>query len=183
MSPLAAPLLLALSAASAGALTLTVDPAQSALTPQSGGSAEALTGTIEVQLGAVPVVANTSFDVTGLALATSGGTQIDLDPAAPGPGLGVVTPAGSVLVGTLFLRIQDAGDTVLLAIPDVPGQATFGSGGGLQQLPSAFTIDAGEAGLLDVSFVAVPEPRLLVLFAALGLGLALRRTLQNRELS
>lgn len=180
-SRLVGPLLLTLLAAPAGALTLTVDPAQSAITPQSGGGAQTLSGSLDVVLGDVPVVANTTFDVTALALTASGGAQIDLDPGAPSPGLGVVTPSGSVLLGTLFLRIQDGGETTLLAIPDVPGQAEFGPSGGLSRLSSAFTIDAGEAGLLDVSFVAVPEPGLaLLLLGALALA---RRTLQPRELS
>lgn len=163
------------------AISLQVDPAQSHLTPQVG-SAESLSGTLDVVLGAVPVVSNTTLDVVALDLTASGGATIGLDPAAPSPGLGVVTPAGSVLIGTLFLRVVDGASVFDLAIPDVPGQAGFGPGGALRTLTTAFQIDTGgAAGLLDVTLFAVPEPRTAALLALAILALVARRAARPPE--
>jgi hypothetical protein len=157
----------------AAALTLVVDPAASSIA--SGSSGEALSGSVDVQVGAGSPAANRSFDVVGLDLQTAGGTRIRLDPAAPSPGLGVVGPTGSVLLGTLFLQVEDGGSVFPIAIPDVPGQATFVAGS-LDQLATAFQIDSGSGGLLDVTLVAraVPEPAALGLLAV-ALALVARR--------
>jgi hypothetical protein len=176
MPPLLRPLLLAAalvalapSARAVTIVTLALDPAQSALVPEVGAP-EALTGTITLRLGALPLGGvSTTFDVIGLALA-AGGASIGLDPAIANPGLGVLTPAGAFLIPTLFVRIDD-GAPQDLAIPDVSGNVVFGAGGAsLAALTTSFAIaTGGPAGLVTVNVTAVPEPAAAALLA---LGLA-----------
>ena len=81
-------------------VTLALDPAQSALTPEVGG-AQSLSGTITIEVGALPLGgANTTFDLVALSATASGGATITLDPSVANPGLGVLTPAGTYFVQT-----------------------------------------------------------------------------------
>lgn len=163
----------------AGATTLFLDPALSSLTP-SVGPAQSLSGGIVILLGAEPPLAsNTSFDVTGLGLVTSGGQLIGLDPSISNPGAGVLSPSGSFLIPNLFLRLVDGATVFDLTVPDVTG-----SYGALPGCPAAiclstsFDIDtAGPAGIVSVEvFAAVPEPATAgLLAAALAALAALRR--------
>lgn len=178
---LLAALLLALAppAGAVAIVTLAIDPAQSALVPQIG-AAQALTGSITLRVGSLPPGgASTSFDVIALSASASGGATIGLDPGAGSPGLGVLSPAGSFLIPTLFVRITDGASTDL-AIPDVSGSVTFGAGGAsLAGLVTGFAIDTGApAGVVTVSLAAVPEPAAAALLA---LGLAALAACRTRR--
>jgi len=172
---------LLLRAAPAGALTASfaVDPAASSLVPATG-SPQSLSGSLGFELGALPVPGvATSFDLIDLALTTSGGDSIGLDPAVATPGLGVLRSDGSFTIPTLFLHLEGA-QSLDLALPDVTGQVAFGPGGAsLLSLAAAFAIDAGPpSGLVSVTLNAVvPEPGTVGLLAAglVALGLAQRR--------
>ena len=172
--------LLALVAPNAQAtlITLSVDSALSSLTPEIGAP-QALSGTIVVDIGSLPLGgSNTSFDVIGLALTASGGATFGLDPGIANPGLGVLNPAGSFLVPTLFVRITD-GDLTDLPIPDVTGSVVFGSGGAsISGLATAFEIQT-TSGLVSLSLVAVPEPATAVLLTAGLAALCARRRQEN----
>lgn len=157
-------------------VTLALDPAQSALAPDVGAP-QSLAGAITLRIGTLPLGAtNTTFDVIALSASASGGATLALDPDVANPGLGVLTPAGTFLIPTLFVRITDGAATDL-AIPDVTGAVAFGPGGAsIQSLESSFGIDTGPpAGVVTVGVVAVvPEPASAALLA-LGLaGLAAR---------
>lgn len=162
--------------ASALGTSLGVDPTTSSLVPEVG-AAESLSGTLTFEIGALPVPgAATSFDLTELALVTSGGGTIGLDPTAGSPGLGVLRADGSFLIPTLFL-VLEGGQSVPLALSDVMGHVVFGPGGAsLLSLAATFSIDAGPpAGLVSVTVnAAVPEPGTLPLLigglATLGLA-------------
>ena len=65
-------LLLAILLLPAASTALTLDPAGSAITPTVGPSAP-LTGTLQVEIGDLPVTANTTFDVLSLLAATETG--------------------------------------------------------------------------------------------------------------
>ena len=162
-------------AAPAGALTLTVDPAQSSIVP-AVGSAASLSGTLDVAFGALPVGATTTFDVLAVAVTTSTGDTFALDPVSPSPGLGVVNPAGAFLIPTLFLEVTSGATSFALAIPNVTGSLVFGPGGAsVTRLETTFSIDSGTPdGVLTVTLVAVPEPATAALAGAGLLALALR---------
>lgn len=147
--------------------SLVIDPTQSSVAAEVGG-AEALSGTLDIALGQVPVTQNTTFDVLVLEAATSGGLAIRLDPASASPGAGVVSPAGSFLVPTLFLELEDGLGAFPLAIADVAGSVLFDPGAtAIRRLTTSFQVDSGgPAGLLTVTVVAVPEPAAPWLFAA-----------------
>lgn len=172
--------LIALAAPDAEAtlITLSVDPALSSLTPEIGAP-QALAGTIVVDVGSLPLGgANTSFDVVGLALTASGGATIGLDDGIANPGLGVLSPAGSFLVPTLFVRITD-GDVTDLPIPDVTGSVVFGSGGtSIRGLTTAFEIQT-TSGIVSLQLVAVPEPTTAALLTAGLAALGARRRQEN----
>jgi hypothetical protein len=175
---------LALAAAFAtpvGALTLTLVPGQSSIVPEVG-SGESLAGTLEIALGALPVSATTTLDLTDVSVTSSGGTTVALDPASPSPGLGVVNPAGAFLVPTLFLELTSGTASLALAIPNVTGTLAFGPGGAsVIGLQSSFSVDSGTlAGILTVTLVAVPEPGTLALAGAGLLFLALRARTARR---
>lgn len=154
----AALLLLAPSARALSIATLQLDPELSVLIPELG-AVQALSGTITVAIGDLPLGGATTFDVIGLDVVASGGATIILDPTILGPGLGVLSPPGTFLIPTLFLRLDD-GTLTDLAIPDVTGSVLFGDGGvALIQLDTSFEIDTGElAGIVQVNVRAVPEP-------------------------
>ena len=139
--------------------SLVIDPTQSSVAAEVGG-AEALSGTLDIALGQVPVTQNTTFDVLVLEAATSGGLAIRLDPASASPGAGVVSPAGSFLVPTLFLELEDGLGSFPLAISNVAGSVLFDASGlAIRHLTTSFQVDSGgPAGLLTVHVVAVPEP-------------------------
>jgi hypothetical protein len=159
-------------------LALSIDPALSSIAAGSG-AVESLVGSLGIALGRVPVTATTTLDVTSLVATSSGGLAVSLDPASPSPGAGVVNPAGSFLVPTLFLRVQDALGSFDLAVSDVTGSVVFdATGTAVERLSTTFQIDSGgPAGLLTVTVVAaLPEPGGLAPGAAgLALALALRR--------
>ena len=166
-------------AAPAGATTLFLDPALSSLTP-SVGPAQSLSGGIVILLGAEPPLSsNTTFELTGLGLVTSGGQLIGLDPALAHPGAGVLSPAGNFLIPNLFLRLVDGAVVVDLTVPDVTG--SYGALPGCPAAPclaTSFAIDTqGPAGIVSVQvFAAVPEPASAgLLAAALAALAALRR--------
>lgn len=158
-------------------VTLPIDPSLSALVPQAGAP-QSLSGSITFRVGTLPLGgSNTSFDVIALAATASGGATIGLDPNVASPGLGVLTPAGTFLIPTLFLRLSDGG-TQDLAVPDVAGSVAFGAGGAsLASFASSFGIDTGApAGVVTVTVTSVPEPAAALLLA-LGLAaLGARRT-------
>ncbi len=166
-------------AAAASIVTLSLDPTQSSLVPSSG-PAETLSGTLVLSIGALPLGgSNTTFDVTGLAVAASGGATIGLDPDVPDPGLGVLRPDGAWLVPTLFVRVT-RGSSLDLAIPDVTGSVDFGPGGAsITRLVTSFAIDTGAGDVLTVNVVAVPEPGTLLL-AASGLAVLASRARRVR---
>lgn len=161
----------------AATITLSLDPALSALTPEVGAP-QALSGSIVLEIGSLPLGgSNTSFDVIGLSLTASGSATIGLDPGLASPGLGVLNAAGSFLVPTLFVRIDD-GAVTDLAIPDVTGNVTFGSGGAsIRALATAFEIQTPD-GVVSVSLFAVPEPATAVF---LSIGLAALGARRNRQ--
>jgi hypothetical protein len=170
-------LLLSAPAGAATIVTLSLDALESSLTPEVG-SAQSLSGSITLQVGTLPVgPGNTTLDVIGLAVSASGGATIGLDPDVLNPGLGVLTPAGSFLVPTLFVRITQGATVVDLPIPDVSGTVLFGDGGAsLARLATSFGIDTGPpAGVVTVDVVAVPEPASLGLVAAGTIALAALR--------
>jgi hypothetical protein len=163
----------------ARALVLDADPAQSAITP-AGGSASPITGSLNVAIGQLPPVSNTTFDLTEIAL-NSGGYAISLQSIA-NPGLGVLAPAGNFLIPTLFVSIDDGVTPVDIALANITG-LLFARGPSCAYdycLTSSFEIDTGAGGLLGVSLYAVPEPS-TALLVALGLaGVALERRRMSR---
>ena len=151
-------------------VTLPIAPAGSTLVPQVGAP-QTLGGSITFRIGTLPLGgSNTPFDVIALSATASGGATIGLDPAIANPGLGVLTPGGSFLIPTLFLRLDD-GSPLDVAIPDVTGTVTFGPGGAtIAAFSAGFEVDAGApAGIVAVQVSSVPEPAVLALVA---LGLA-----------
>jgi len=173
-------LVLAVAATPAAALSIFTLPlvAPSAITPE-GGSPEPLAGTLTVAIGSLPLVANTTLELTDVAVATGGGATFALDPGVASAGLGVLHPDGSLLIPTLFLQVDVGSGPQDLAIPNVTGTASFSGGGtALVGLDSAFDVDS-PSGLLAVRVVAAPEPASFGLLA-LGLaGVALRRARQE----
>ena len=159
------------------ASALTLDPARSTLTP-TAGAVETLSGSLVATLGATPpLVANTSFDLASLAVTSSGGLSITLDPALANPAAGVLSPSGSFLIPNLFLELDDGLASVALTVPNV-----MGSYGALAGCPTAVCLEAsfqvdtgGGSGIVSVDLFAVPEPGTGTLLA-LGCGaLALGR--------
>ncbi len=175
---LAAVLLVGGVAGPARALTLGlgIDPAQSSLTPQVGAPAS-LSGTLSLELGALPPLgANTTFDVVALA-ASGGGLSIGLDDDLASPGLGVLFTDGTFLIPSLHLEV----DGLDLTVTNVAG--TFGPAaacGGALCLETGFDVDpGGPEGVITIEVVAaVPEPRMLAL-----LGLASVPFLRRASLS
>lgn len=162
----------------APAIALTIAPGESSIVPQFG-AAESLSGTIDVEIGSLPLALTTPFDVIGLAASTSGGATFALDPENQSPGLGVVNIAGSFLIPTLFLVIDAGAGGFPIAIANVTGTAVFdASGTVLQQLATTFEVDSGgPAGILTITVVAVPEPASILLAGVAGailVALALR---------
>jgi len=161
-------LLAALAAASparALGFTLALDPAQSLFTPEGGGPAEMLSGTLRLEVDALPLLANTGMALTDVAVASSGGLAIGLDPTLASPGLGVLFADGSFLIPTLFLRIVNGAQTFDLAVTDVTGSLDL-AGTEVTGLQSSFALDTDleMSGSAGVEIQAVPEP---------GTGLAL----------
>jgi len=173
-------LLLALALLPAASPALTLDPTVSAITPAVGAPAP-LTGTLQVDIGELPITGNTTFDVLSFLATTAGGISIRLDPASPSPGLGVIDASGSFLVPTLFLEIEDGAAPFPLAIPGVTGQVFDAAGTSLQALSvDPFEIDSGgPAGILTVTLLALPAPVPLILFG-LTAAIAVRRTREGR---
>lgn len=163
---------LAPSAAPAVPIALSLDPAASSIAP-AAGAPQSLSGTLTLEVGELPVEGGaTVLEILDLALFSSGGLAIALDPDALSPGLFVLGADGRFEVATaLFLRLTQNGSPFDLALPDLAGQVTFGAGGSsIERLTAAFSIDsAGPGGILDVAIVAVPEPAAGLLLA---LGLA-----------
>jgi len=130
----------------------------------------------------VPItpLANTTFDMTNLAL-SSGAYTISLQPIAS-PGLGVLAPAGNFLIPTLFLTLDDGSSLLDFALPNIVGQF-FGASQGCPHeycLTTDLQIDTGPGGLLDVSIYAIPEPSTALLVAVGLSGLALQRRRLDR---
>jgi hypothetical protein len=165
-----------LCAAPAGAvgITLHLDPALSSLDPEFA-AAQPLSGQLRFEVGALPVTGNTSFDASAIDVSSGDGTTISLDPNVASPGLGVINDAGSFLIPTLFLQLDDGGITTQTVV-DVTGSVVFGRNGDtIKSLSTSFDVDSGgPAGIVSVTIVAVPEPSTLLL-AAGGLLLLARR--------
>ena len=171
-------------AAAVSLVTLTLDPAQSSLTPMLGAP-QSLSGTLTLSVGDVPPGGgNRTFDLVGLAVTASGGATIGIDPSVVGPLLGVLHPSGDWLFPVLSLLIkQPSSGDLSLVIPDVTGVVTFGPDGrSPASLSTAFGIDTGLAvGSLAVNVVAVPEPGSLPLLAVALATLAVL-TRQGKEI-
>jgi len=176
------PLLLGVvpSTAQAIGLVTTLDPDQSSIT--SGAGSAALSGSLGLEVGELPVVgSSTSFDV-GQITVQGGGLNVSLDPSLSNPGLGLLRADGTFLIPALFLSVgglNGFSSAVALTVLDVEG--TFGLSSacdtGLLCLETSFQIDTlGPEGILDVAIVAqVPEPTTgLLLLLGLG-GLAAGR--------
>jgi hypothetical protein len=174
---------LPLQLAPAAAVVLDLDPSRSSLTP-SAGPVQSLSGAIAIQTGAEPPLAsNTTFDVTGLAVATSGGQSIGLDPAISNPGAGVLSPSGNFLIPNLFLRLVDGVVVFDLSVPNVTGR--YGALAGCPValcLSTDFAIDTGgPQGIIQVDvFAQVPEPSSFALVAAALIQLAALRRARAR---
>jgi hypothetical protein len=168
---------LAPGAAPAVPIALSLDPAVSSITPDAGAP-QSLAGTLTLEVGALPVEGGaTVLAILDLALVSSGGLAIALDPDSLSPGLFVLEAGGRFEVATaLFLRLTQNGSPFDLAIPDLVGEVSFGAGGAsVERLAAVFSIDSGgPGGILDVRIVAVPEPA-AGLLVALGLAVLAAR--------
>jgi hypothetical protein len=171
--------------ASAGSfVTLDVDGGLSSVA-FSGPPADTrtLTGTLALELGALPpLAATTSFDLRALSLVASGpgGFSIGLDPAVASPGAGVLNVAGQFLIPTLFLQLDDGLALTSLALANVTGSFAPGGPGCPHSycLETSFEITGGAPfGSIAVDVTAIPEPStaLLVALGAAGLALHARR--------
>ena len=169
--------LLALLAAPAPAVVLTIDSSQSTITPTVGG-VETLSGTIQVILGdPLPLAANTTFDVEDLSATSSGGLDITLDPSLSNPGAGVLNPSGVFLIPNLFLELDDGVTLFQLTVPNVLGNfGDFAGCPGSICLETTFDVDTGgPLGIVTVYLFAIPEPH-TALLVSLGLLVLGRRT-------
>lgn len=165
---LSSALLLLASPARAVSITLGLDPALSSL------GAESLTGALSFDIGALPVIGTTSFDMSQVNLTSSGSTNIQLDSGVTNPGLGVIDAAGSFLIPSLFVTVDGSSN---LTIVDVTGSVVFGPGGDtIQSLSSVFVVDA-----TTVTIFAIPEPSTFALVALglVGLGAARARRMEG----
>jgi hypothetical protein len=133
-----------------------------------------------VLLGASPPLSgNTTFDVTSLDAHASGGLAVGLDPALAHPGAGVLSPSGSFLVPSLFLRLVDGSTIFDLTVPNVLG--SYGAFAGCPAdvcLQTSFDVDTGgPSGVVHVEVYAVPEPApaALVALGMTALSAARRR--------
>jgi hypothetical protein len=164
--------------AAAVPIALSLDPAASSIAP-AAGPPQSLSGTLTLEVGELPVEGSaTVLEVLDLALVSSGGLSIALDPDSLSPALFVLESDGRFEVASaLFLRLSQGGSVLDLAIPDLLVEVSFGAGGAsIASLVSAFAVDAGApAGVLDVTIVAVPEPAAGPLLA-LGLAALAGRT-------
>jgi hypothetical protein len=172
--------------ASAGTLLeLTVDPGNSSVAfagppPDS----RTLSGTLTLELGAVPpLAATTTFDLRALTLLASGpgGFSVGLDPDVANPGSGVLNVAGQFLIPTLFLQLDDGLALTDLALTNVIGSFTPNGIGCPYTycLETSFEIEGGAPfGLISVELTAIPEPStaLLVAFGVSSLAVAGRRS-------
>ena len=168
------PVLLLLAAPSgAVSVTLPLDSAFSSIDPEFA-AAEPLSGLLSFEVGSLPVVGNTSFDAANIAVETGSGLSIILDPNVANPGLGVLNAAGSFLIPTLFIQLDDGGTTNLTLV-DITGTVVFGQdGNSIREIFTTFTVDSGgPAGIYTVTILAVPEPSALLLMAAGLTSLAL----------
>jgi hypothetical protein len=165
-------------AAPAAAVTLGLDSSQSSIAP-SVGPAQSLSGGIVILLGAEPpLVSNTTFDLTGLGVVSSGGVLIGLDPAVSNPGAGVLSPSGSFLIPNLFLRLVDGANIFDLTVPNVTG--SYGALPGCTAAPclsTSFAVDTGgPQGVVNVTvFAQIPEPSTFALLAGALISLAAAR--------
>jgi hypothetical protein len=174
LPPLCLLLVLLAGPASAGTFVgLAADPFLSQIEfPGPPPDVRVLTGTIGLELGALPPLGSTTtFDVRSITLAATGLT-ISVDPDVANPGAGVLNPAGQFLIPNLFLRIDD-GSFTDLALANVTG-TFFAQGASCPYtycLETSFEIDGGASlGLISVALVAIPEPS-TALCAAAGLTL------------
>jgi len=168
------------SPAQAIGLVTALDPTQSSIT--SGAGSAALSGSLGLEVGQLPVVgSSTSFDVGQIAV-QGGGLNVSLDPSLANPGLGLLRADGTFLIPSLFLSVEGLdGFSSAVALTVLGVEGTFGLSGacdaGLLCLETSFQIDTlGPEGILDVAIVAqVPEPTTgLLLLLGLG-GLAAGR--------
>ena len=158
---------IALLAPASGAVVLQVDSSQSS----SGGAP--LSGSISVELGdPLPNMSNTTFDVTAVDITGGGvdGIAVALDQTS----FGVLSPSGNFLIPIIFLTLTQNGSTTDFALLDLLGSFTQGPGAcgaGAFCLQTDFQIEilsGPNAGIIDVSLTAIPEPGTLLL---VGLGL------------
>lgn len=168
--------LAAATPAHAVSFTLVLDPGASHVAPKDGPP-EPLSGTLTLEVPALPLVGSTSFALTDVSVTTGGGRAIALDPALASPGLGVLHADGSFLLPTLFLRVVDGAGAFDLAVTDVVGVLAV-VGSAVVGLEASFPLDTDPAlpGVGEVVLRAVPEPATgLALGAALA-ALAARRS-------
>ena len=159
--------------------------APSAIVPEAGPG-EALSGAITLDVSSVPVASPTLFSLTNVSVLASSGASFALDPDVPSPAIGVVQPAGSFLIPTLFLHIVQGASSFDLAVPDVAGTLIFDTDGSVVGLESSFAIDSlSPAGTLMVNLVVgVPEPgagalALATLMALYAIGARARKEISR----
>jgi hypothetical protein len=145
-----------------------------------------LSGTLTLELGAVPpLAATTTFDLRALTLLASGpgGFSVGLDPDVANPGAGVLNVAGQFLIPTLFLQLDDGLALTDLALTNVIGTFTPNGVGCPYSycLETSFEIIGPPGlGLISVELTAIPEPStaLLLALGCASLAVAGRRSVR-----
>ena len=140
---------------------LALDPAQSAISPESGAP-QPLSGLLRVEVGSLPLTSPTTFEIVRVDVGASGGGVVRLDPTLPSAGLGALFVDRSFVVPTLFLRLSQDGTGQDLAVANLAGRVELDPvcGNTVTRLEASFEVDSlGPAGVLSVAIVAAPEPR------------------------
>ncbi len=149
-------------------LQLSLDPAQSSIS--NGSTTEPLAGLLGLQLGALPVTSTTALDVVALSL-TAPSLSIVLRDDVANPGLGIVEPDGTFLIPLLFVSVSDGSASANVTLIDVTGNLLFDPGSGHPVELDAEIGFEGPTSPITASILAVPEPRVAWLAAAiLGFG-------------
>lgn len=161
----------------AGAVGMSVLSDESFIETLHGGAA--LSGMLDVEVGAPGRFGNATFDIVGLAL-QAGNASISLVT----PALGVVGAFGGFLVPNVHVSVQQNGQSHAVTIPDLLGHASFANGS-LESLKAGFVLgpfQQGGSALGKLEAVAkieraIPEPTGFAVFAAglAAVGVRVRR--------